>query len=431
MCSAYPVAGGQYSWVAILAPRQWARGASYICGWFMLIGILAMGATNNFIAANFFIGIAHLNHPGYAIERWHTVLVAYLITFFAAAFNIFVPSGLNKISKFVLCWNIASFVVCVFTLLATNKEKQSPSYVFSQFQNFTGFNASYGAIVGLLQSAFGMCCYDAPSHMTEEIKNARKEAPRAIVMSVYIGAITGFIFLITLCFCMGDLEATASTPTGVPIMEIFYHSTKSIPGTSALTTLIAVIGLVAANSLMAEGSRVIYAFARDHGLPFSKTFSSVKKQVPVNAVLLTVIVQMAFNSIYFGTITGFNTVISIATSGFYLSYAMPLLARIVAHFTGKKIHLEGPFSLGRYGVVLNGLGLFFLTFFSITSTFPSVNPVDSENMNYTSAAIGVVMLISLVTWLTTGRKRFTGPDDEYMLDVGGTVDAAATEPKAE
>lgn len=38
MCSAYPVAGGQYSWVAILAPKKWARGMSYLCGWFMLIG---------------------------------------------------------------------------------------------------------------------------------------------------------------------------------------------------------------------------------------------------------------------------------------------------------------------------------------------------------------------------------------------------------
>lgn len=66
MCSAYPVAGGQYSWVFILAPKKLARGLSYVCGWFMLIvslpsacskvhdqlkiqGILAMGAVNNFI----------------------------------------------------------------------------------------------------------------------------------------------------------------------------------------------------------------------------------------------------------------------------------------------------------------------------------------------------------------------------------------------
>ena len=42
MCSAYPVAGGQYSWVAVFAPKKLRRGMSYICGWFMLIGIIAM-----------------------------------------------------------------------------------------------------------------------------------------------------------------------------------------------------------------------------------------------------------------------------------------------------------------------------------------------------------------------------------------------------
>jgi hypothetical protein len=30
-------------------------------------------------------------------------------------------------------------------------------------------------------------------------------------------------------------------------------------------------------------------------------------------------------------------------------------------------------------------------------------------MNYTSAAVGVIGLISIVTWFTTGRKNFTGP----------------------
>lgn len=30
-------------------------------------------------------------------------------------------------------------------------------------------------------------------------------------------------------------------------------------------------------------------------------------------------------------------------------------------------------------------------------------------MNYTSAALGVIALISLLTWITTGRKAFTGP----------------------
>lgn len=136
-------------------------------------------------------------------------------------------------------------------------------------------------------------------------------------MSVYIGFFTGFVWLIALCFCIGDLEETANTATGVPVIAIFYNSTGSVAGASTLASMIVVIATVCANSLMAEGSRAVYAFARDNGLPFSNLLSKVSsRQVPVYAVILTAVVQMAFNSIYFGTVTGFNTIITIATQGF-------------------------------------------------------------------------------------------------------------------
>lgn len=32
-------------------------------------------------------------------------------------------------------------------------------------------------------------------------------------------------------------------------------------------------------------------------------------------------------------------------------------------------------------------------------------------MNYTSAAIGLVTLLSFVTWFTTATKHFSGPSD--------------------
>ena len=179
MCSEYPVAGGQYSWVYILSPKSIRRQFSYITGWFMIIGmahqrsalqvysivitkftsgILAMGATNSFIGANFILGQANLVNPSYEIQRWHTVLVAYSITLFAAFINMWGPKLLDKISKGALIFNIVAFVVTVVTILACNKNKQSPSFVFRDFQNFTGFGTSMAGIIGILQPAFGMCC---------------------------------------------------------------------------------------------------------------------------------------------------------------------------------------------------------------------------------------------------------------------------------
>ncbi len=48
--------------------------------------------------------------------------------------------------------------------------------------------------------------------------------------------------------------------------------------------------------------------------------------MPVAAILLACGVQMVLNSIYFGTFTGFETVISIATEGFCTSAPFSLFS---------------------------------------------------------------------------------------------------------
>lgn len=40
-------------------------------------------------------------------------------------------------------------------------------------------------------------------------------------------------------------------------------------------------------------------------------------------------------------------------------------------------------------------------------------------MNYTSAAIGLLTLLSLVTWFTTATNQFAGPSDVRHLVVDG------------
>lgn len=393
-----------------------------------------MGATNNSIASNFVLGMANLVFPDYEIERWQTVLVAYLVAFVSAGINIWGSHLLHRISKFILIWNVGSFIVVTITLLVTNDHKQPASFVFQDFQNTTGWGTGMAAVIGILQACFGMCCYDAPSHMTEEMKSASKEAPKAIVLAVILGAVTGFAFLLTLCFCIGDITATAESSTGVPVIQIIYDSTGNKAATCILSSMICVIVIVAGNNILAEGSRCVYAFARDNGLPFSKLFSRVesKSQVPVNAVLLTLAVQLALDAIEFGTTTGFETVISISTEGFCrysdiavssalltaldLSYAMALISRLVGYFSGHVTKLEGPYAFSTpVSIALNVVGFIFLLFAAITFNFPSTSPVDKDSMNYTSAAIGVIGLISLVTWLTTGQKNFTGPGSVSFL----------------
>jgi choline transport protein len=102
-----------------------------------------------------------------------------------------------------------------------------------------------------------------------------------------------------------------------------------------------------------------------------------------------------------------------------VSYAIVLLARISSLMTRNPNpavkHIGGAYSLGRLSVPLNVLGLIYLIFIAITCNFPTQSPATPANMNYTSAAVGIIMAIAGVTWITTGRKKFRGPESGGVM----------------
>lgn len=61
--------------------------------------------------------------------------------------------------------------------------------------------------------------------------------------------------------------------------------------------------LFAAITIMTTSSRMVYAFARDGGLPASRFFSRVHKglDVPLNALYLTTILVIIFGLIFLGS----------------------------------------------------------------------------------------------------------------------------------
>jgi choline transport protein len=72
-------------------------------------------------------------------------------------------------------------------------------------------------------------------------------------------------------------------------------------------------------------------------------------------------------------------------------------------------------------VIVNATGLTYLLFACITFNLPSISPVTSENMNYTSAAVGVIMFIAAVTWFTGANRKFSGPNIEDVVAIAGAL----------
>jgi len=84
-----------------------------------------------------------------------------------------------------------------------------------------------------------------------------------------------FAFVICLLFTIGNVEQVTNTPTGLPLIEVYYQATNSMPATNFLVLMPALILLFTLFNVFASVSRLIWVFSRDKGLPFSNFFSTV------------------------------------------------------------------------------------------------------------------------------------------------------------
>lgn len=113
-----------------------------------------------------------------------------------------------------------------------------------------------------------------------------------------------------------------------------------------------------------------------------------------------------------------------------VSYGLVLFSRLLGYWCNHHTSsFTGAYSLPLpVSIAFNAIGVIFLLFASITFNFPSEAPVTSSSMNYTSAAIGLVTLLSIVTWFTTAAKNFAGPSDVRDLIVEGVENSSSEQP---
>ena len=58
--------------------------------------------------------------------------------------------------------------------------------------------------MGILFSAYSFTGYEAGAHMAEETTNASKSAPRGILYTCLLTAVTGFVYILGLLYAIQD-----------------------------------------------------------------------------------------------------------------------------------------------------------------------------------------------------------------------------------
>jgi amino acid transporter len=103
--------------------------------------------------------------------------------------------------------------------------------------------------------------------MSEEIQNAAVVIPRAIILSIFINGVVGFAALVSILFCLGNVEELFDTNFSYPFMQVFLNATNSTTGTAVMIVIVIITGIGLAIGTVAAASRMLWAFARDRGVP--------------------------------------------------------------------------------------------------------------------------------------------------------------------
>ncbi len=428
LASAYPTAGGLYYWASKLGGPGWG----WFTGWFNLIGQVAVTAGIDYGLAVSIDVLLNAWFPSFPATlgsvtginpatQWATLAIYAVVLVLHAFLNIFGVRIVARLNDVSVWWHIAGVLLIgggvVVAALASQQfggtnfanhvaaqPLNSAGTLFSvdPKYNATGFPIWYAFLLGLLLAQYTYTGYDASAHMTEETVGAATRAPWGVVMSVVVSAFAGYIVLMGLLAAAPDLVKAAGYIN--PVLYILESRLGYVLGTLFFAVAVGAQFFCGMSSITTN-SRMIYAFSRDGAMPFSDLWHRLDSgRTPRNAIILSAVAAfvLAVPSVFnFAT---YVAVTSIATIGLYVSYASPILLRLMA-----RNFQHGPWHLGAWSRPIGVISVLWVVFIAILFMLPTITPITAVTFNYTPVVVLGTLIILVACWLVSVRHWFKGP----------------------
>ncbi len=402
VASAFPTAGGLYHWSSILGGRGWG----WATAWFNLAGLVFVTAAVNVGAYQLFVqfigpmlgidparlGVAHQIGGVALISASHALL---------NHFGIRLTTLLTDFSGYL--------ILAVAALLTLAMLSRAPHLELGRLVRFVNLSGAEGGdvwpshtslltvtLLGILWPVYTITGFDASAHTSEETVQAAINVPKGMLRSVAVSGLFGWVMVAA--FVLALPSVTAGARQGANVFP--WLMTQVLPGAAGEALW---IGIVLANYLcglacVTSTSRMMYAFARDGGLPGSRVLKQVSPRwrTPVAAIWTTV--ALAFASTLYAP--AYTTLTTACVIFLYLSYVMPAAAGLRAY--GRSWTRMGPFDLG--GRLYRALAAVAVAGVALL-VWIGVQPPNEKALTVTLAAVGV---LGAAWWLGV-RRRFDGP----------------------
>ena len=391
LASSYPTAGALYHWAAILGGRGWG----FLTAWLNTIGQAA-------ITAGIDYGLAQFVAPmlGMPADRPHLVGICAALLASHGALNhlgVRAVARLNSLSAWVHLGGVAAIVLGLWLfaphqaagfLLAAAPAPPTPAFA-------QGHAGLYGFLVGLLLAGWTFTGYDASAHGAEETHDATRNAPWGIVLSVAVSAIAGWALLLAVTLAIPDLPAAVAAEN--PFLHVLEGALGSRAGGALVWLAMAAMWFCGLASVTSN-SRMLFAFARDGGLPFSARLALVSPrfrspQVSVWTACAAALAVALWSDAY-------EAMTALSTIALYASYGVPIFLGLRARRAGRW-QRRGPWDLGRFSGAVNLLALLWICVLVVLFVLPP-----NQLAGWTFAAC---LLVLAAAWRLRMRDRFRGP----------------------
>jgi urea carboxylase system permease len=416
--SHYPLAGSVFQWTKYMASRNY----SWMTGWvYLFAGILTVTAVVATLPIALIPALQGLGWHGLGVgndtTQLHTSLVVALITLVViTVLNIYGVRLVALINNTGVLFEILGMFVFALILMAFHDHQG-----FHVVTNSAGLTLKPSTfLAAMFMSLFVIYGFDTASTLSEETRDPRRAAPKAVLFSVVGAFIIGGVFLLGTLMAIPNLGTAVKQGWGpAQIIEAnFSHSFATI----YLLVVSAAI-FVCCLSIMAATIRLAFGMARDNQLPFSRPLSRVSPSL--HTPVWTCIAVAVLAAVPFLQFSGAGTIAIAATGMIYLSYFLGNLAILAARLRGWP-KTRAPFRLGRWGIAVNIVGLLYGAGMLVNFAWPrfTSNPEPRQTLPPAQLNFHVgflndipilwtvaifIALVGGVYYLITGRRKEFAP----------------------
>jgi amino acid transporter len=434
--SHYPVAGSVFQWTKFLANRSY----SWFTGWiYLFAGILTVTSVVATLPLALVPALQGLGWKSLGAGDSQTVLNTYLVI---AAITLVVVTVLNIygvrlvsiINNTGVVFEILGMFVFAIILLAFHNHQG-----FHVVTNSAGFRVEPASfLAAMFMSLFVIYGFDTASTLSEETKDPRRQAPKAVLYSVIGAFIIGGVFLLGTLVAIPNLH-TATSGLGWNPAQVITANFPSAFATLYLFVVSAAI-FVCCLSIMAATIRLCFGMSRDNQLPGSKFLSRVSPSL--HTPVWSCVAVMVIAAVPFIQFSGAAIVAIAATGMIYLSYFLGNLVILRARARGWP-RTNAPFKLGRWGMLVNVVALLYGGAMLVNFAWPRIasnpRPNQTSGLLHLNFLDGIpilwivavfIALVGAIYYLAVGRRKAFAPvtappDDDPVEAAAGGTEAAA------